>query len=156
MQWNDFLQASHVKNIAQTCTHLSSSPSSSSSSSLCLTSSTYSLWGRWLLFRLITLNDTRGRSLLDEWSARRRDLYLKTHDTHNRQTPMPMVEFEPSISASERPQAHALDGAATWIGHLSSRVKHTYPFVYRGLSLAWNAYECKVLQSALFSSQYRH
>jgi hypothetical protein len=88
--------------------------------------------GRGLLFRLITLNDTRGRSPLDEWSARRRDLYLKTHDTHNRQTPMPPVEFQPSISASERPQTHALDGAAAWIGHLSSRVKYTYPFVYRG------------------------
>ena len=29
---------------------------------------------------------TVGRTPLDEWSARRRDLYLTTHDTHNRQT----------------------------------------------------------------------
>jgi len=28
---------------------------------------------------------TVGRTTLDEWSARRRDLYLKTRDTHNRQ-----------------------------------------------------------------------
>ena len=28
---------------------------------------------------------TVGRTPLDEWSARRRDLYLTTHDTHNRQ-----------------------------------------------------------------------
>jgi len=27
---------------------------------------------------------TVGRTALDEWSARRRDLYLTTHDTHNR------------------------------------------------------------------------
>jgi hypothetical protein len=27
---------------------------------------------------------------------------------------MPPVEFEPAIPASERPQAHALDGAANW------------------------------------------
>ena len=27
-----------------------------------------------------------GRTPLDEWSARRRDLYLTTHNTHNRQT----------------------------------------------------------------------
>jgi hypothetical protein len=27
---------------------------------------------------------TVGRTPLDEWSARRRDLYLTTHDTHNR------------------------------------------------------------------------
>jgi len=26
---------------------------------------------------------TVGRTSLDEWSARRRDLYLTTHDTHN-------------------------------------------------------------------------
>jgi len=32
---------------------------------------------------------TVGRTPLDEWSARRRDFYLTTHDTHNRQTSMP-------------------------------------------------------------------
>jgi len=31
---------------------------------------------------------TVGRTPLDEWSARRRDLYLTTHNTHNRQTSM--------------------------------------------------------------------
>jgi hypothetical protein len=41
--------------------------------------------------------------------------YIK-HNTHNRQTSMPPVEFEPTISASERPQTHALDRAATGIG----------------------------------------
>ena len=46
-----------------------------------------------------------GRTPLDEWSARRRDLYLTTHDTHNRQISMPPVGFEPTISAGERPQA---------------------------------------------------
>ena len=46
---------------------------------------------------------TVGRTPLDEWSARRRDLYLTTHNTHNRQTSMPPVGFEPTISAGERP-----------------------------------------------------
>ena len=32
---------------------------------------------------------TLGTAPLDEWSARRRDLYLTTHKIHNRQTPMP-------------------------------------------------------------------
>ena len=36
---------------------------------------------------------TFGRTPLDEWSARRRDLYLTTHDTHNRQISMPPVGF---------------------------------------------------------------
>jgi hypothetical protein len=48
---------------------------------------------------------TVGRTPLDEWSARRRDLYLTTDDNHNRQIPMPPVEFEPKISAGERPVA---------------------------------------------------
>ena len=36
---------------------------------------------------------TVGRTPLDEWSARRRNLYLTTHDTHNRQISMPPVGF---------------------------------------------------------------
>ena len=53
------------------------------------------------------------RTPLDEWSVRRRDLYLTTHNTHNRQTSMSPVGFEPTISAGERPQTYALDRAAT-------------------------------------------
>ena len=56
---------------------------------------------------------TVGRTPLSEWSARRRDLYLTTHNIHNRQTSMPPVGFEPTISAGERPQTYALDHAAT-------------------------------------------
>ena len=48
---------------------------------------------------------TVGRTPLDDWSARRRDLYLTTHDTHNKQISMPPVGFEPTISAGERPAA---------------------------------------------------
>ena len=59
---------------------------------------------------------TVGRTPLYEWSARRRDLYLTTHNTHNRQTSMPPVGFEPTISAGERPQTYALDRAATGAG----------------------------------------
>ena len=51
---------------------------------------------------------TVGRTPLDERSARRRDLYLTTHDTHNRQISMPPVGFEPKISAGDRPQAARL------------------------------------------------
>ena len=59
---------------------------------------------------------TVGRTPLDKWSARRRDLYLTTHNTHNRQTSMPPVGFEHTISAGERPQTYALDRAATGTG----------------------------------------
>jgi len=70
---------------------------------------------------------TVGRTPLDEWSARRRDLYLTTHNTHNRQTFMPPVGFEPTISAGERPQTYALDRAATGTGPLSITDKISDP-----------------------------
>ena len=63
---------------------------------------------------------TFGRTPLHEWSARRWDLYLTTHNTHNKQTSMPPVGFEPTISAGERPQTYALNRAATGTGHMSS------------------------------------
>jgi hypothetical protein len=56
---------------------------------------------------------TLGKTPLDEWSARRRDLYLTTHNTHNRQTSMPPAGFEPRIPASERPQTHSSVRVAT-------------------------------------------
>jgi len=59
---------------------------------------------------------TFGRTPPDEWLVRRTDLYLTTHDTHNRQTYMPPLGFEPTYSASEWPQTYALDRAATGTG----------------------------------------
>jgi len=63
---------------------------------------------------------TVGRTPLDEWSARRRDLYLTAHNTHNRRKSMPPVGFESTISASEGPQTYALDRAATGTGNYIS------------------------------------
>ena len=68
---------------------------------------------------------TVGRTPLDTWSARRRDLCLTTHDTHNRQTSMPPVGFEPTSSAGERPWTYTLDRAATRTGI------HTYIHTYK-------------------------
>ena len=59
---------------------------------------------------------TVGRTPLDEWSARHRDLYLITHNNHKRQTSMSPAGFEPTISAGERPQTYALDRAASGTG----------------------------------------
>jgi len=66
--------------------------------------------------RTVFRRATVGRIPLDKWSARRRDLYLTTHNTHNRQTSMTLVGFEPTISAGEWPETYALDCAATGIG----------------------------------------
>ena len=76
---------------------------------------------------------TLGRTSLDEWSIRRRDFYLTTHNTHNRQTSMPPVGFEHTISAGERPKTYALDRAATgtgklhpllWGSHINYKIVH--------------------------------
>jgi len=56
------------------------------------------------------------RTPLDERSACRRNLYLTAHNICNRQTSIPLVEFENTISAGERPQNYALDRAAIAIG----------------------------------------
>ena len=65
---------------------------------------------------------TVGKTPLDERSARRRDFYLTTHNTHNRQTSVLPVGFETTISAGERPQTYALDRTATGIGNKLSYV----------------------------------
>ena len=59
---------------------------------------------------------TVDRTPLDEGSARRRDIYLTTHNTHSMHTSLPPVGFEPTISAGERPQTYALDRTATGTG----------------------------------------
>ena len=43
---------------------------------------------------------TVGRTPLDEWSASRRDLYLTTHYTHNRQTSIPWWDSNPQPQQS--------------------------------------------------------
>jgi hypothetical protein len=64
----------------------------------------------------LTGHTTLGRIPLDEWSARRRDLYVTTHNIRKRQTSVPPVGVEPKIPASEGSQTHASDSAATGIG----------------------------------------
>jgi hypothetical protein len=72
---------------------------------------------------------TVGRTPLDEWSARRRDLYLTTLKIHNTQTSMFPVGFEITVSVGERPQTNALDrettGTAQMDGLLSQHWKRS-------------------------------
>ena len=80
-------------------------------------------------FTVTLRHTTLGRTPLDEWSARRRDLYLTAHNSHKRQTSMTTAGLEPEIPASERPQTHALDRAAPGIGLLLIYLFQT-PFAY--------------------------
>ena len=43
---------------------------------------------------------------------------LPDNTQHSQQTSMPSVGFEPTISAGERPQTYALDGAASGTGNI--------------------------------------
>jgi len=60
--------------------------------------------------------NTFGRTPLDVWSARRRNLYLTTHNTHKGQISMSSTGFEPAISVRKRSKTHSLDRAATVTG----------------------------------------
>ena len=53
------------------------------------------------------------RISVDEGSTRRTDLYLTTHNTHERQLSIPSAGFEPAIQAIDRPQTHIVDLTAT-------------------------------------------
>jgi len=48
-------------------------------------------------FEITLRHTTLGRTPLDEWSCRRRDLYLTTHNTRKVQPYMPKSEFEPAV-----------------------------------------------------------
>jgi len=56
-------------------------------------------------FTITLRHTTLGMDPLDEASACRTDLFLTTHNTHNRQTPITPAGFEPAIPANELPAA---------------------------------------------------
>jgi hypothetical protein len=72
---------------------------------------------------------------LGEGLARRRDLCLTTYNTHNRQTSMTPVGFEPAIPSSELPQTYVLDCAATRIG--SEYINYINVFVTELCTARW-------------------
>jgi len=67
-------------------------------------------------FKIALKHTTLCRTPLDEWFARRRDLYLTTHSTRKRHTSLPSAGFETAFPVSKRPQTHAFDRAATGFG----------------------------------------
>jgi hypothetical protein len=63
-----------------------------------------------------TGHTTTPSTSLDEWSVRRRNPYLTTINTHNRNPFIPLAWFKPTIPKSVRPHSYASDRAATGIG----------------------------------------
>jgi hypothetical protein len=69
-----------------------------------------------LVFEITLRHTPLGRTPLYKQSVRRKDLCLTTHIVHLREASTTPAGLEPAIPASEQPQTHALDGAATEIG----------------------------------------
>jgi hypothetical protein len=65
---------------------------------------------------------------LEEGSARRRDLYLKTQKTHKRQTTMSPDLLKTAIPASERLQTYASDTLDYWGYKYTLRICNIYCF----------------------------
>ena len=68
----------------------------------------------FLMFLDHTRRSTVGRTPLDEWSARRRDLYLTTHTIDK--PPCPRWDSNPRSQHGERLHTYASDHAATATG----------------------------------------
>jgi len=71
-------------------------------------------------FRITLRHTTLDRTSPGEWPARRTDLYLTTHNTHNRPVTTLSGGFIPTIPASDRQQKHALDRASIGFGSAKS------------------------------------
>jgi hypothetical protein len=67
-----------------------------------------------------TVGRTPGRVI----TSSQRPLPDKKKDTHNRQTSMPPVEVEPTISAGKRSQTHSLDRPVIGTGQFWSVLTH--------------------------------
>jgi hypothetical protein len=74
---------------------------------------------RYRGFRITLKNTKLGRTPLDEWSARRRQPYLTTHNNQNSQLSVPPVGFKPIIPASERQQTHSFRAPGYWDRQMS-------------------------------------
>ena len=86
-------------------------------------------------YMIALTHTTPGRTPLDEWSARRRNLYRTTHNNHNRLISMPLVRFEPTIPAGERPLTYALDRAVSGTGTFTLRKqKNELPTLFKNAS----------------------
>ena len=108
-----------------------------------------------ITLRHITLN----RTPLDEWSTRRRDLYLTTYSTQKRHISMPPLGFEPAIPASERSQNHVLDRAVTgvWLSTQSNNILSIIGMIISAFLVPVNYLqisECPVALSSIISENH--
>ena len=85
----------------------------------------YSIWYLSRRYCYLPLD----RTPPDEWSARRKHLYLITHHSQETDLHAP-AGFEPVIPACERPQTHALTRGTTGISCIIQVVTIISPYIY--------------------------
>jgi hypothetical protein len=90
---------------------------------------------------------TVARTPLDEGLARRRDLYLTTHNTHKSQTTTSPVGFEHAIPASE--QTLALDRSTTGIGTRTALTQRYWTIKW-GTPIFFTAYDVRTSSIQFF------
>jgi hypothetical protein len=93
----------------------------------------------WGFLDHIQRRTTVGRTLLDEWSSRRRDLYLTTHNNHNRQTSMPPggirthdLSRRAAAVLRMRPRGH-------WDRHINVYIYYTLYIKYSKIKSSWHS-----------------
>jgi len=109
--------------------------------------------GLWL-HRVTLRHTTHGRTPLDKWSARRTDLYLTTHTTHKRQTPMSpggIRNHKPSKQAATiprlRPHGHRNRSKETYLLKVRSSSGTVSTFSETLYTQFWYLMCCNRLQS---------
>jgi hypothetical protein len=70
--------------------------------------------GQGLHDHISARHTTLGRTYLDKWPTRRRDLTKR--NSHNRETSISPAGFEPPFAAGEQAETHSLDRVATGVG----------------------------------------
>jgi len=108
-----------------------------------------------VFFFLSRCGRTRAMDISGRGSAGRRDLYLTTHDTQNRQTSMPPARCAATIRASKRSQICDLHRAATGTGIppvSDQRIPETFRtyYVYNDPTIN-NLYHCFIFVCLSFA-----
>jgi hypothetical protein len=85
------------------------------------------------IFEASRLHSDTPHSIGHLWTSTKPDAET-WQQAHKRKTSMPPAGFEPTVPASELPQTHALERAATGIGSLSTQlcrivINHEYAYV---------------------------
>jgi len=105
-------------------------------------------------FTITLRHTTLVKTPLDEWSARRRDLYIhNSQNSQERETSKLPAGFEPAFPASDGPETHAFHGAATGISSVivenaenHEGIRSGRRFVVRSSKQALPCYEPASLQ----------